>query len=245
MAIYKNTPPIVTNGLVLALDAANPKSYVSGSVVWRDLSGNNNSGSFVSNPGYSVPGYSSANNGTISFDGSISNGRIMIPRTYPGSLSIISNITMQAWVNYKDTGYTSWMIVLDDMGAAPFTSWCMWLNNDVPASGKTIATYDNGNWLYSTTRLFPNIWNHIAISKTGSNADMYVNGRYSNTVTFTALAGGIYTPETTTGTGIGGHTDNNAYPFNGNISQVQVHNRALTATEVLQNYNATKGRFGL
>ena len=41
MAIYKNTPPIVTSGLVLSLDAANSKSYVSGSTVWRDMSGNN------------------------------------------------------------------------------------------------------------------------------------------------------------------------------------------------------------
>lgn len=55
---------VVTDGLVLALDAANPKSYVSGSTMCRDLSGNNNSGSLVNGPTFS-----SANGGSIRFDG--------------------------------------------------------------------------------------------------------------------------------------------------------------------------------
>ena len=69
-------PNIITNGLVLALDAANTKSYVSGSTVWRDLSGNNNSGSLTNGPTFN-----SANGGSIVFDGvddycvnSLSNG---------------------------------------------------------------------------------------------------------------------------------------------------------------------------
>ena len=56
---------IVTDGLVLALDAANPRSYVSGSSTWNDLSGNNNSGSLVNGPTFS-----SANNGSFTFNGS-------------------------------------------------------------------------------------------------------------------------------------------------------------------------------
>jgi hypothetical protein len=48
MAIYKNTPPIITDGLTHYLDAANSKSYVTGSTIWNDLSGLRNSGSFTS-----------------------------------------------------------------------------------------------------------------------------------------------------------------------------------------------------
>ena len=51
MAIYKNSPPIVTNGLVLHLDAANPKSYISGSTTWKDISGTGKSGSLYKNNG--------------------------------------------------------------------------------------------------------------------------------------------------------------------------------------------------
>ena len=55
---------IVTNGLVLALDAANRRSYISGSFVWNDISGNRNSGSLINGPTFD-----SANGGSIVFDG--------------------------------------------------------------------------------------------------------------------------------------------------------------------------------
>ena len=53
MAIFKNNPPIVTDGLMLYLDAANRQSYVSGSTTWRDLSGNKNNGTLVNGVGFS------------------------------------------------------------------------------------------------------------------------------------------------------------------------------------------------
>ena len=62
---YINTPPVVTNGLILHLDAGNRLSYTSGSTVWNDLSGNNNSGSLTNGPTFN-----SANQGSIVFDGS-------------------------------------------------------------------------------------------------------------------------------------------------------------------------------
>jgi hypothetical protein len=80
MAFYRG-PKIVTNGLVLALDAANTKSYVSGSTTWRDLSGNNNSGSLVNGPTFN-----NANGGSIVFDGTndyvdVSNSTSLNPTT--------------------------------------------------------------------------------------------------------------------------------------------------------------------
>jgi hypothetical protein len=65
MAIYKNTPPIITSGLTLYLDAANSKSYVTGSTRWNDLGGLRNSGSLVSGSGFSTDG-----GGSITFPGS-------------------------------------------------------------------------------------------------------------------------------------------------------------------------------
>ena len=228
---------IVTSGLVLSLNAADRNSYPGSGTTWTDMSGNGNNGTLTNGPTFN-----SANGGSILFDGS--NDAVMIPRVYPGVLSITSNITTTAWIYYRDIGYTSWMIVIDDMGSAPFTSWCMWIDDSAPAAGKRIATYDNGSWLRSTSTIAPNVWNCIAMSKSGNTANFYINSVFSNTVTFTSLTNGIYTPETDTGTGIGNHTSN-SYPFNGYIANVQVYNRALSAQEVLQNYNAQKSRFGL
>ena len=61
---FSYSPKIITDGLVLYLDAANPYSYVSGSTVWNDISRGGNNGTLINGPTFS-----SANNGSIVFDG--------------------------------------------------------------------------------------------------------------------------------------------------------------------------------
>lgn len=68
MALAHN-PKIVTDGLVLCLDAANPKSYPGSGTVWSDLSGNGNNGTLVNGVGYN-----SNNGGYLTFDGSNDGG---------------------------------------------------------------------------------------------------------------------------------------------------------------------------
>ena len=60
---YSYGPSLVKDGLVLCLDAANPKSYVSGSAAWIDMSGNNNNGTLINGPTYTT-----ASKGGIMFD---------------------------------------------------------------------------------------------------------------------------------------------------------------------------------
>ena len=64
MSTLSGGPNIVTNGLVLSLDAANPKSYVSGSTTWNDISRGGNNGTLINGPTFN-----SANGGSIVFDG--------------------------------------------------------------------------------------------------------------------------------------------------------------------------------
>ena len=90
--MYYRTPPIVTNGLVLALDAGNTLSYVSGSTTWRDLSGNNNSGSLVNGPTFN-----SVNGGSIVFDGS--NDYVEI-----SPVNASSQFTLNFWIKCIQTG---------------------------------------------------------------------------------------------------------------------------------------------
>jgi hypothetical protein len=90
MAFYRG-PQIVKDGLVLWLDAANNKSYTSGSAIWRDMSSNNNSGSLINSPAFS-----SANNGSIVFDGVDDYVNCGI-----GSLlNITSSVTLMCWITY-------------------------------------------------------------------------------------------------------------------------------------------------
>jgi hypothetical protein len=89
MAGIAGNPSIVTSGLVLYLDAANRKSYVSGSGVWRDLSGNNRTGTLTNSPGFSY-----ANGGFIVFDGT--NDYVSINQT------LSTPFTITSFVRYND-----------------------------------------------------------------------------------------------------------------------------------------------
>ena len=91
MGFYRG-PNIVTDGLVLVLDAANPTSYISGSTTWRDLSGNNNSGSLVNGPTFN-----SVNGGSIVFDGS--NDYVEI-----SPVNASSQFTLNLWIKCIQTG---------------------------------------------------------------------------------------------------------------------------------------------
>jgi hypothetical protein len=85
------TPSIVTDGLVLLLDAANPKSFVSGSTTWNDLSGYRNNGTLVNGVGYS-----GSNAGVLVFDGV--NDSVSLP-----SITLTTNYTISMWVNISNS----------------------------------------------------------------------------------------------------------------------------------------------
>ena len=93
----------------------------------------------------------------------------------------------------------------------------------------------------TTTYLTVNAWNHIACTYNGSSKVIYVNGVQIATV---AASGTLNTGQINQYIGKYGAAGNN-YPFNGRIAESRVYNIALSAAQVLQNYNATKGRFGL
>jgi hypothetical protein len=228
--MYANGPKIVTDGLVLCLDAANRKSYpLSGSTIY-DLSGNGNNGTF--GPSTSAPTLSGDNGGVLSFDGNddyVDCGNNL-------SLSFVNNLTIQVWCssNISDSGYRSPLMK---------TTSSAW--ND------GFGFYQQGGNFY----FYVNIWNgaHIvSISKTtfsltnfvgtydGANLKIYENGILRSTGTsFTA---NVSNSSTNLQVGRGGGSD---YEWNGNIAQVSIYNRALTAQEIQQNYNALKGRYGL
>ena len=93
---------------------------------------------------------------------------------------------------------------------------------------------NQGNFFYGANN--PNLWYHIALTCGGSSKKGYVNSVNTLSQTFTS-----YYPNNTYNLGIGG----NLRELNGNIAQVSIYNRALTASEIQQNFNALRGRFGI
>lgn len=214
---YEN---IVTNGLTVNTDAGFVGSYPQTGNTIYDLSGNTYNGSLINNPTFS-----SANSGSIVFDGSnyidINSGA-----------SILSNVsyTKIAWFYLTNLTLSNNIISGGNTGQHAF--WT--------AGGNKLNAGHNGNWstVVSTTTLVTNTWYCGAVTFDTTNGwKLYVNGVQedtdSNTTTFTGT-GDIQIARYQTGNNLAGR-----------IAITQIYNRVLSASEILQNFNAQKGRFGL
>ena len=210
---------IVTNGLVLALDAADRNSYMSGSTIWNDLSGNNNGGTLTNGPTFS--------NNSIVFDGV--DDRITC--TNNASVQITVG-TIGAWIN-ANSNNTSFRGIITKQSA-----WGLFLSDNV------LVTYDWGGGGTRSTgiNIGNNTWNYVAMSfaetigTPSSNAIVYLNGNPILTTTVRHSNHGV-----TVQIGDG----NSVQYFSGRIPSAHIYNRVLSSQEVLQNYNAQKSRFNL
>ena len=209
---------IVTDGLVLSLDAANVKSYPGSGATWRDLSGNNNSGSLINGPTFS-----SANNGILSFNGSnqyANFGNIMPSTAYTKCIFFnISNLTAANNLISGGSGGTHYFY---------------------PGGGIYLrAGHFQGAELVSNTPIIANTWYHGALTfSTTLGFLMYQNGiNVANNASTNTFTGGNIL--------LVGSYDPGSNLLNGAIASAQVYNRVLSATEIFQNYNATKSRYNL
>jgi hypothetical protein len=224
--MFSNGPTIVTNGLVLALDAGDRNSYVSGSTTWIDLAGTNN-GTLTNGPTFN-----SGSGGSIVFDG---------VDDYVRSTNTLSltNITLNTWFYFTTLSdqicSQSWNYAL----TGGFTL-------EIYTSNLLFAVNGNGsnNWpQYSVSNLTTGRWYNITGTLSSNTQSLYLDGIFITSVTDAARNNANSGVALTVGARSSGGP---ASSFStGRSSIVQIYNRALSASEVLQNYNATKGRFGL
>jgi hypothetical protein len=220
MAVAYN-PSIVTDGLVFALDAANIKSYSGSGTNVTNISNSNYTG--VLNNGV---GFSSNNNGVFTFDGS--NDYISF---VPNDIFNIGtgDFTLLAWHKTSYKSNYSTIMSLDDGNGTGYLLYTA-INSGVLRNW-VAGVPKNGNIDICT-----GIWNLIGLTRTAGLCTQYVNGVIDTTFT----ASGVLQ--------ISGRTlsigqNANSYYYNGNISTVQIYNRSLSQKEILQNFNATKGRY--
>ena len=232
---FNYSPKIVTDGLILCLDAANPKSYPGSGTVWNDVSRGGNNGTLVNGPTYS-----SDNGGSLVFDGV--DDYFNISRF----ISTSQNMSFSLWFNPSSL----------QAGVAVNVIFIQSENT----STSTIRLYRNTNfsenrlaWLmyYENTSLsrvsvlpyytYPlNTWTNtvLTFNDTG-NYKIYIDGTLFNT-TQAVNFNRWFTPEGFLRIGAAP-----SGPLNGNVSSLGIWEKTLTDQEILQNYNATKSRYGL
>lgn len=231
---------IVKNGLVLYLDAANPYSSPYGSTTWKDLSGNGNNATLV-NGAY----LNYENKGTIFYDGINDYGEI------PNNASLNSNIgTVSFWFKVKTiTGVNNAATVLGKYEATGSASSTLGYDiycgttalRDSFVIGALITGSTTATRTWTTaTPLFPiNTWINFTMTfNSGVSYSIYYNGIRTNTASLISFT--VANRELRMARGLDAFWG----ILSGNYGIVQMYNRELTPTEVAQNYNATKSRFG-
>ncbi len=233
-------PKIVTSGLVLALDAADTNSYPRTGTSWTDLTGNANNGTLTNGPTFS-----NSNGGVITIDG-------IDDYINLGNASSIkmgtNNFTISTWIKIlTQTGSPNYKLVITSKQAPAAAAGYGFAWND--SVNKFLWSTANGSssseiFTTNTWSSLVNVWaNIVMIRQNGAtnNGHFYINGVYESL----ASSATVLNVDTNTNMTIGNTADfYSLYWFKGTYGTVQIYNRALTATEVLQNYNATKSRFG-
>jgi hypothetical protein len=217
-----HSPSLVTSGLVLALDAANQKSYPGSGTTWNDLSGLGNTGTLGSQT------YNSAN-GTLTFTGT---QRVDTTTTF----TIIEG-TFLAWIkrNGTQTDYTG--ILFSRAGAATGMDFTTSQNlgyhwND------TFSTY---GWI-SGLIIPDSTWCMVAITVNSTTGTAYLCQSSGITTAVNAVSHSLVSVFKLT---VGQDTASSLRCFIGDIGPVMFYNRALTSNEITQNFNAQRGRFGI
>jgi hypothetical protein len=228
---------IVTNGLVLYLDAANPNSYVSGSTTWNDISSGGNNGTLINGPTYS-----SVNGGSIVFDG-IDDYVTNVGTT--STFSFIQNtavFTLNVWVKPSILGTAMYFMGNNDGTAGSKGFYFGKLANNRLAlvvtygvGGQFVINYQPSNYFTDTN------WVNVTVSSNGSNATAYKNGVQFGSLSSTIINFSTGDSQRTLAVG---RVNNLGSNWSGNVAITQIYNRALSASEDLHNFNTARARFG-
>jgi hypothetical protein len=217
MSTLSGGPNIVTNGLVLNLDAANTKSYPGSGTTWTDISRGGNNGTLTNGPTFN-----SGNGGSIVFDGV--DDDVNLPN---GLLSGTGDFTIIQWVQCNGPGIG--------------TTFGNYSSGDLQFgwSNSYVFLYLGNSSAYASTSNFTTAITMITGRRIGTTTNYLKNGTVISTGSSNASIGG-----SNSNFRIGTNTSTSEQ-YNGKIFTTMVYNRGLSNAEILQNYNATKTRFGL
>jgi len=229
---YNYTGQLITDGLVLNLDAAKRDSYPGSGTTWYDLSGNGNNGTLTNGPTYTGVSKDAA----IVFDGVDD----YVDCGNDSSVQITGELTQEAWFKASSSSNNQGIIYKDDN-----SNRCYKLQLQANTN-KLFPIYFSGNTAYNTftgnTDVGDNEWHHgVAVFDPGNSIAIYLDGQLE--VTYTS---GIPNSLDNDPADLElGRKGNNTLYLNGEIGIARIYNKVLTAEEVAQNFNALRGRYGI
>jgi hypothetical protein len=219
----QHSPSIVTSGLVLCLDAANPRSYPGSGTAWNDAVGSSVRGTLTNGPAYNA-----TNSGGFIFDGIDDYVELNTTNIITG----INPFTVECWYNLASGSYGE----LFGTYGSGYTSNTLWI--------ATLGFYINGSCYIPNYATVTQGLHCLVCTRDGSgNCVVYLDGVQQATA--------VLTSSITVGPNFRMGADTNISggvgpeQLNGRIYNLKVYNTVLTASQVLQNFNAMRGRFGI
>jgi hypothetical protein len=211
-------PDIIQNGLVLSLDAADRNSYPSSGTIWTDLSGNGYNGTLTNGPTFS--------NNSIVFD------NVDDYITLPNSIGYTNKVSAFAWIKTNGIPTGGYHIIFGPTS----------LEISIPTSGQLRTGIDTNVRYVSDhgSGLTDGNWHYIGFTFEDTTKNSYIDAISVGTQTIAGTLVFNFANRT-----IGRFGTSTTYYMNGSISIAQLYSRALSASEILQNYNAQKSRFNL
>ena len=211
-----NPSSIVSNGLLLNIDASNPGSYSGTGNNWYDLSGNNNHATLMNNPTFDAASGSIVTNGTNQY------------LSVPLFNNSITNITMQTWVYINNTP-SKGVFIANGYG----NGYCIGIGEYFESNGsKATMLFSNKRWI-STNVDYTVGWHLVTMVLDGSSTpSFYIDNtfKYSSTGTAPHAPTGYLT--------LGAIPGDNGRYYAGKFAAAYFYNRALSLSEIEQNYNA-------
>ena len=229
MGIAYNTS-IVSDGLMVYLDAANTRSYPGAGNTWYDLRGNRNF-TLLNNP----PFFANSAGGSIGFTAANSH------HATATSLSSMSTWTVEVWIFHTGVSTGTYPAIICEALGGGALNFALFSPNYSVSNFQLQTGYYVGNVWYWTNNynIAQNNWYHVIGSYDGSNIKLYVNSVLQLTTASVATPissnSGIYLMR---------RWDSADY-FGGSLNTVKIYNRALTQQEIRQNFNATRDRYGI
>ena len=238
MAIFKNSPPIVTDGLVLYLDAANTKSYPTTGTTWNDLGGRNTNGTLINGPTFN-----SNNLGGIVFDGV--NDYVTVPNSirtgigFSGTIEVVTNCTGPLIFNERT----------DNNGGNGYFSVLTGLTLSIGVNSSNLPPYTyyiNSSISGNTNQINHYIASYTIPSSTGTIRGIVGINNQFETLESPIVVRGPLSSFTTVDIGRQRNfVYSTTYCSPGSIFIVRIYNRQLSQTEMSQNYNVIKQRYNL
>jgi len=221
---YNNIENIVTDSLVYSLDASNPNSYSGTGTTWYDLSGNNKN-FILSGP----PTFLKNNSGSLSYSSQYA---------YASSPVAFTRFTIDCWVKFNPIPVGIYPCVLTQTypNSTNQLNYALGFCN---FTGKfNGGFYDAFGW-HCPTGITPvtGVWYHAAVTYDGSAVKFYINGALDSSLSYSGTPYSLGASDW-----IGRRWDSNEF-LNAEIPVVRLYNKALTASEIAQNYNAAKDKY--